>query len=528
VISSAFALPNDSELSTGLCIIGAGAAGITLALELADSGLEIMLAESGGLTPDQATNALNEGTGGGLYSLPLTESRARFFGGTTNLWAGWCRELDPTDFERRDWVAESGWPFGHEVLAPHYERARGICEVDDASIARRMPPTAADPVALGERLETVNFRLSPPTAFGNRYRDELEGARSISVLLNATASRIVRSENGSRVTSVRFRTTRGGTFSIRASAFVLATGGIENARLLLASSDDPAHSPGNEHDLVGRFYMDHPVLFSGAIAPSRACPPLTLYTTRHVRNPGADGPLTAAFAPTAGTLRAEGLLNAVIRFVPQPSYVFTGEWESNAVASARRLMKYTRQSRAPRDTGTHFRRILQGFPDLAMTLARMFRHAARTESKLLLRCFVEPEPRRESRVTLSRRMNTLGERLPHAEWLTGESEKRSVIRLHDVLAEEFRARGWGRITPVLESPDDDWPPSQAGASHHMGTTRMHSSPRKGVVDENCRVHGTANLFVAGSSVFPTCGYANPTLTIVALAVRLAAHLGSHE
>ena len=452
----------------------------------------------------------------GISPLPLDESRFRYFGGSTNRWAGWCRELDPIDFERREWVADSGWPFGAEELDPYYARARIVCDVSDTTNEQHRAILSSS-----ERIRTSEFRLSPPTRFGERYRDDIARASNIQAILNANAVTFHTSDSHRRVKRVTFRTLDGRTLTVASRLYILATGGIENARLLLASSTDGRTAIGNNHDLVGRYYMDHPALFSGVFDPSESCPSLAYYSTRHIPNPAVEGPVTAGFNLDERVLRREGLLSAVVRLVPRPAYTTEPGWETKAVASARRITATVVCGKIPRDAGKHLMQAATGAASAAVMLAKAGLHAMRPNTRLALRSFAEPCPNPESRVTLSDRRNALGERAAHVRWITGEPEKRSVIRLHEILDEEIRNAGYGTLSNALESETSPWPPSQFGASHHMGTTRMHDSPLKGVVDRNCRVHDVENLFVAGSSVFPTCGYANPTLTIVALALRLA-------
>jgi choline dehydrogenase-like flavoprotein len=122
-------------------------------------------------------------------------------------------------------------------------------------------------------------------------------------------------------------------------------------------------------------------------------------------------------------------------------------------------------------------------------------------------------------VTLSEQTDALGMPRVRLEWRLRPADMRSMVRAQEIVDEELRRAGLGRLQ--IELDDATPPPGLKGGWHHMGTTRMHLDPRQGVVDEHCRVHGVANLYVAGSSVFPTAGYANPTLTLCALAIRLA-------
>ena len=508
-------LSGHTAVDVDVCVVGAGAAGISIARELSGTGLRVGLFESGGLEPDRRTQALYRGSSDDLYSLPLDESRFRYFGGSTNRWAGWCRPLDQIDFERRDWIPDSGWPFGRQELETYYARASVICRADRPAPPETLTDWPLDP----EKISVAEFRLSPPISFGTVYREELRGSRNVTVYLNANASGFSRSENG-RIDHISFRTLNGRSLDVTSRVFILAAGGIENPRLLLSSAADPARAIGNDYDLVGRYYMDHPALFSGLISPTTLCPPTRFFTTQHVANPGKATTRTGGFAIAEATLRREGLAGAVVRFVPRPRYSTQTRWDKPATASARRLLQSITRRQIPDHLAAHIERASTGALTAASAFSAAAAHRVRPRWTLALRTWVESLPRPNNRVTLSARRNALGP-VARVTWETGEAEKASVVRLHQLLGDELERRRFARIDPVMKSVADDWPATQAGASHHMGTTRMHDSERRGVVDRNCRVHGCDNLFVAGSSVFPTSGYANPTLTIVALAVRLA-------
>ena len=510
------ALPDGAEIRSDVCIVGAGAAGITIALELDGTGLDVALFESGGLEPDPRTQALYQGTTSEPYASPLDESRFRYFGGSTSRWAGWCRRLDPLDFAARPWVPDSGWPFGPGDLEPHYLRALEICQVDDASIGTGVH--SAWPLN-PELLNTSRFRLSPPTAFGTVYRDAVASSRNVTAYLNANATALEANESRRSIERMAITTLDGKRFTASSRIYILACGGIENARLILASARGDGIAVGNTRDLVGRYYMDHPALFAGIFEPHADAPSPALYTTPHVANPARETRHTAGFTLAGDVLAREGLLGSVVRFVPRPAFSLNSDWDSPAVASARRFASAIVKRKRLGHSARHINRATGGAVAAARAVFRAAHHTMMPRTLLALRAWVESAPNPENRVTLSRHHNALGP-MAHVRWRTGSGEHRALERLLDILDEEVRRRGYGRINSLL-SREDSEARFQPGASHHMGTTRMHDSPAHGVVDGNCRVHEVGNLYVAGSSVFPTCGYANPTLTIVALAVRLA-------
>src|SRR5262245_50024636 len=275
LLADARRLPAGRDLEADVRIVGAGAAGIALALELAGSHLRVVLLESGGFERDAATQALYRGRIFGRSYPPLDEVRERRFGGTTNAWLGRLRPLDADDFEAREWIAHSGWPISARDLAPFVARAARRCGADETApgaAAAGAPALPLDPEAFESRV----LRIAP-VRFGERYREAVTGARNVDALLFANAVELVANEAGSALAGVRVATLAGGGFSVRARAVVLAAGGIENPRLLLASNRVAKAGLGNDRDLVGRFFMEHPQLAAGALLPASAELPLGRY-----------------------------------------------------------------------------------------------------------------------------------------------------------------------------------------------------------------------------------------------------------
>ncbi|HEU4993382.1 MAG TPA: FAD-dependent oxidoreductase, partial [Gemmatimonadaceae bacterium] len=272
------AVQRDAELTADLCIIGAGAAGIAMALELAGSPMSVLILESGGFDPDPQTQALARGEVVGLPTFPLEVSRLRFFGGTTGHWGGFCRAFDPIDFEARPWVPHSGWPITHAEVAQYYERAHELCQVGPPDYEPDQWDLAeTPPLPLGKDVRTRLIQFSPPTRFGVRYRDAVVKAPNISLYLNSNVTSIRPDANGKTIARLDVATLSGNRFTVKARTYVVAVGGIENARLLLASNQVMQRGVGNDHDIVGRYFGDHINLDTAAIVPLSKDTSFSLY-----------------------------------------------------------------------------------------------------------------------------------------------------------------------------------------------------------------------------------------------------------
>ena len=261
-------IPSGTVLQPDLAIIGGGPAGITLALALAHSPLKVMLFESGGMDFDAKTQALYAGNVSGVSYLPLDASRMRYLGGGSNHWGGWCRPLDPIDFEQRAWVPYSGWPFGIDELEPYFKRAQDLVEAGPWSYDKSNTPMSevAPLLALGDGgVYTSWFQFSKtrnsvlPTHFGDRYADDLRRIANLKLFLHANATNLRLSHDAASLDGFDIATLNGRKFSVKPKTTVLALGAIENARLMLASRDVAATGVGNANDLVGRFFADHPI-----------------------------------------------------------------------------------------------------------------------------------------------------------------------------------------------------------------------------------------------------------------------------
>jgi len=504
-------------IETDVCVIGAGAAGITLARELVGSPRTVCVIESGDLEAASSTQALYEGTVVGEPYPPLDSVRLRYFGGTTNHWDGHCRPLDAIDFEPRPWVPHSGWPITRQDLDPFYARAQAICELGpyeyDPAIWRPLLPGLI--AFRSDRLVNRLWQYSPPTRFGQRYRDDLAHARNVQVLLNANAVEIVVNDAATAVREVRLKTLDGKAGTVRPRAVVLACGGIENPRLLLASNRVMTAGLGNGHDRVGRFFLEHPHAQIAFAVPAVAIDRFRVYFGG-VATGTATGKAVIQAKPglSETTQRNKRLLNACVD-------MGFGYDRSEGYLTLRRVAKTLGRGAMPDDLGGAVLKIVGDLDGLAQGLYRRLRD----ENVFWFGANVEQAPNPDSRVTLDDTRDALGLPRVRLDWHLSALDKRTTRVACRLVGEELARLGIARMRmdDWLLADDARW--MDLGIRyHHIGTTRMSDDPKQGVVDRECRVHGIANLFVVGSSVFVTSGYANPTLTIVALAARLADHL----
>jgi choline dehydrogenase-like flavoprotein len=530
-------LESGQELQTDLVIVGAGAAGISIALEFVGSPHQVLLVESGGMDADGDTLSLSEGSVVGMAYEPLEASRARHFGGTTNMWTGWCKPLDPIDFRRRSWLDLPGWPVSREELDPFYVRAQDLVEAGPYryDLAQWLEAVGEVDDLSAARLEQTFWQKSPPTRFGQRYLEPLRTAKNISVLLHANLTGLQINGDQGLVESVRLRTLQGESATVRARCVVIACGGLENPRLLLSAAPARPRGLGNDHDLVGRYFMEHPWFEAGWILPTET------YTLidRYYRHDAAGRQHRTAWQFTEHEQERLGVLNCCISLGIEAH-------RQGAVQAAGKVWRDLSHGKFPTEIGDRVVAMLSDIHGISESVIRkllLHRRVNKPPERLELHAVLDPKPNPDSRVTLSREGDALGLPRLQLDWRLSADDEHSMALLVRRVADEITRLGHGRVRlhPALQDPNGGWAragnlighgvapdaPTMHISWHHMGTTRMAQSPHEGVVDADCRVHGTANLYVAGSSVFPTSGNANPTLTIVALALRLADHLQQH-
>ncbi|AJP58922.1 FAD-dependent oxidoreductase [Pandoraea vervacti] len=548
MILDAHDLPSGTELQADLCIAGAGAAGITLALALEASGLDVILLESGSDIAEPAIQRLYTGTVEDARLHPPAESyRVRRFGGSTTLWGGRCMPLDPIDFEPRDYIPHSGWPIGLDALTPWYSQANALCEAGEfAYTAEQAFPSASNP----SRPMIGNFdsdvfstntleRFSCPTNFGDRYRARLAKGR-VRVVQHANLCHLPMQHGAPRLVGpAQVKTLDGKTFTVAARAYVLAAGGLEIPRLLLNSPGVSGRGLGNAHDVVGRYYMSH---LAGTIGTLDLSGATSVWHGYDVSDDGIYCRRRLALRPSAQHALRAGNFIARLHHprIPDAGH---GNGILSALYLARPIVPYEYAKRlygdAPGGLGNwlaHARNVIVDAPNTVRFLTHWAMHrtlATRKFPSVIVRpanlrfsldFHAEQVPYENSRVTLGDERDALGMRRIHIDWRYTSQDVSSVTRALAALAQEIERTGVGRFSYDPAEVEAEMTRYGAYGGHHIGTARMGADPATSVVDANGRLHEAENVFIAGAAVFPTSGQANPTLSIVALALRMAAHL----
>ncbi|MCE0535914.1 GMC family oxidoreductase [Kineosporia rhizophila] len=530
-----------------VCIVGAGPAGLSVASGLAAAGLRVVILEGGGENEwPQLPDVLAEGEDAYPQS-SVTQTRGSGVGGTAGQWsyrmsnadadpeAGerGCRyaPLDPVDFEQRDALAHSGWPLTRSDLDPWYAKAQKIAGLGEFTYhpnswsTPRAQPLELDPALV----ETQMFQFAPASAWIDRVAGELRGRTGVLILTDANVTRLEVDPEGTKVSGVDFARPDGSHGQVQARAVVLAAGGIETARLLLMSDDRVPGGLGNRKDQVGRYWMEHPLVRGGMLVARpevKLAERLRLYDA-HWQN---GTKVMAKLSIAQERVRQEGLLSTSCLLLPRQE-----------VIAGSAVQAYTEiRSPSGRSSGLGHKAALGARIALGAGSLLSARKAIAEQPGLDLsgwaaeddlnryRVFevvhqTEQSPDPENRITLDReRTDRYGRPFPVLHWRWTAEDRERITRSRDLYAQAFAEAGLGDF--VQTDWDHGQPRMIGGNHHHLGGVRMSADPGTGVVDADARVHDLENLYVAGSSVFPTGGSVNPTLTIVALALRLAAHL----
>jgi choline dehydrogenase-like flavoprotein len=499
-------LENDTRIDGDICIVGAGAAGISMALEWVNTPYKVILLEGGGFEYDPKIQDLYAGKTTGQHYYPLISSRLHYFGGTTGHWAGFCSPLDPIDFAKRSWVEHSGWPVTKTDMDPYYERAHKKIELGpydyNMTFWQKGNPAMEPLIKNDSVVWNKMWQFSPPTRFGEKYKRDIVKSDNIHLYTYANVVNILTNENGSSIREVIVKNFEGKSHKVRAKIFILACCSIQNARLLLASNQQLPAGLGNGNDLVGRFFMEHIEIKSAELWLMKP-DPLKLYefnfgVTRARAELAIHSKKQEEFRILNGTVSltpldmAHKIKPAIETFNQDDPRISMDRFKGNIIKAA---------IEAPP-------------PGIGSRSYQLFTR-------------IEQAPNPNSRVTLDSEKDGLGVPRASLHWELTPLEKRSIRKIFELLGQEVGRAGVGRVKLMdylLDKNEHSWPSFTGGGWHHMGTTRMSIDPKQGVVDANCKVHGISNLFIAGASCFTTAGAPNPTLTLVALTLRLSDHV----
>lgn len=489
-------LGEQTKLRSQVVVLGSGIAGAELATHLARHGRDVVLLESGRDGFEPSIQALNDVIFTGKHHRELNPdsyyhrylppelrgvSRVRQFGGTSNVWTGKWKYLQPSDFEPRPWIPNSSWPISFNDLLEHYRSAAKDYGFGDLE-AEAVRPEITE---LREKIATGGLKMSSfyweetPTRTAVRFGDEMRRSQNLNVVLGATATELKLDDSCKRVTAVVCRSLEGRELTVEGEVVILAMGAFETARILLASDRQIPGGIGNAQDLVGRFYTDHPKHHTGILQPDR---------------------LTRQYARE-------------LQYAPKPRFCICFALD-DATQQEHELLEHV----------LYLKPIYEKPID---RLSRMLRFRPACEdnngkvASYRVKFVTEQVPHQSSRIKLGTQLDPLGQRKLEVDWCFTEQDQRSMAKTLELLTHRFAQLeigtfNFGDEPPSLENMTD--------AAHQMGTTRMASRPEEGVVDTNCRVFGTENLYVASSAVFPTGPSYSPTFTILALARRLGQHL----
>ncbi len=504
-----------------ICIVGAGAAGISLGVELAQLGLSVILLESGGQRQEPATQALYDSEVSGHRHNGIHTGRFRVLGGTTTQWGGQILELDPENFEVRPWIPNSGWPFPKSVLTPYYRRALEIeglstALLDDKSVWK----TLGIPVpSFGDALTPFFTRWCPEPDFTRVFGGRLSGHARITIYLHANVHEIVLTGNREAIAGLRCRTLTGRRFTYSADSYVFCLGGIETARLLLQPLAGETRAPWNASGLVGRFFQDHIDATLIEVHPRnhRQLHRLfdNVYRGRFKYHPKLK--LAANEQKRLGCLS----IGAAFEFHTK---------RSESLSEFREAAKKIRLGAL--DPGQAIG-LVRRLPDIGLLAKQAIRFKLQgrafnpDDDGIFLRIHCEQSPNTKSRVTLTSDRDALGMLRSKLEWCVSDLEI-ATIRHFVLIVERVFRNDFADIKafPDLEDGGATLLERLDDSNHHMGTTRMARSSQDGVVDPNLRLFGVRNGYVCSCSVFPSSGFSNPTHTLIALAARLAEHLAA--
>lgn len=549
-------------IHTGLAIVGAGPIGLAIAHRCAKAGIDVLLLESGCEQQDAEHESLNEVVADYIGDsdartafhgpqAPLWNAQAQAYGvrcrglgGSTQAWAGKSAPFDPIDFAQREWVENSGWPIAMEELASY---------IDEAGEILGLSPLGPEPSFSSAGLRSFHWQFARSRLdrldimrFGRDFAQRV-GDRA-NCLLDATVVGMDFDEAEGRITGLEVASLAGIRLKVRPQQVVLAASAIENARLLLSSPSGRAGAALNRHDVVGRYLIDHAGTGIGRIAAADAVKLSRIFGFRSVIHAGRSHMFQHGLALDPAAQCRLGTLNGAVWFAQDRAP--DNPWDAlerllrrksepiaGDIASVVRGSGLVLRGAAARALASPWmpdmvrRAVVEAALRIAPnTVAVEFQTGGLPHklSGLSLEAIVETAPRRDNRIVLADKLDTFGQRLPHAHWQPGDVEHRTLRALAQAVSQGFAAQDWP--TPDFEQwvSEPAMTPPLIDCAHMMGTTRMAREPRLGVVDTDCRVHGASNLFMAGGSVFPTGGHANPTWMYLAMALRLADRIATPE
>ena len=544
-------IQNGTTITSDIAVVGAGPAGIVLALELAKAGHEVALLESGRLQFDEAIQNLGDADCfDPEFHIPMSECTRRQIGGTSTIWGGRCVPFDPIDFTRRDYISSSNWSVTYEELETYFQPAcdyflcgesefnlNNIAHIEQKSIVPGLP----DEEVLTSTLE----RWSLPTNFGKEYLPQLKKSERIKLFYGLTCTEIVTNETGVKVETLEAKTLNGKKIDIQCQKYILAGGALNNTRLLLASDRYHPGGIGNHSGLLGKFYMGH---LSGNIAIAHFTTPPQDTVFGFDRD--SDQTYLRRRFSFAPEFQQEQKLSNIVAWLGAPEFGDfshqNGILSSAYIALNLPVLKHRlgastaiRRAAIGKDKGIYYPHIINIIKDVGKIasfipnfgygrfLARrkipaLFVYSAANEYPL--HYYGEQIPNPDSTVSLSNKTDKLGMRRLNIDLRVSDRDIENVVKAHHLWDRHLRKHDCGFLRYVTNDLEARVWQLAGDGCHQVGTTRMSEHKNDGVVGTNCNIHGFDDLFVASSSTFVTSGQANSTFMVVAFALRLADYL----
>ena len=509
------------RFNTDVCIIGGGVSGLVLARELLSEKRDVMVIEAG----DVDFNSVTQQSYAAEILPPgfpdTTKTRLKMLGGSSNHWENSVERLDPIDFEKRDWVPDSGWPISYSEIEPYYKIAEDYCSVgaDGYDPEYWMEELGFENICKSS--EDVELAVAksalPPTRFYEKYKPDLEAGQNLRIILNASAVGATFDRSNRTIKSIDFKSTGESVHRINAKIFCLCAGGIENARLLLSLNEKNNDAMGNGFSNVGRYLMEHPVVRAAHFYP------LNCQKLHDVFNGLVDRGriIKSRLKLTDSCQRKNQTNNLRFYMAPQGEIVM-----SHGIASSHALVESFKQGQWPDHFGKHLVNILTDMDSIIGAMQRDGETVIGVPngdsfSGYQSIAMIEQTPDRENKVVLGKDLDNFGMKKIRIDWRVTDLDRSLTWKSLGIVSRDEALNRIGRFRLLREREIRIWGNQMGYSAHHIGTTRMHNSEKNGVVNSNCLIYGTRNFYIAGSSIFPTGGHVPPTLTIVALTVRLA-------
>ena len=518
--------PNDwinLEKKAKVLIVGSGPAGLSLALKLEKLGIPSIIIEGGELNYTDESQEIYSGEVVSKHKLPhgVFGSRLRFLGGSSNCWARKCGELDEEDFLSRDWIEKSGWPILKKDLNSYYDEAALFLDISRRNFINPREYSGVSPL-IGFESRCLNSAGNESVLESSYFIDHLKKSNLISVYLNANCVKINNNSfNNSLIESIEIRSYNDHVKIINSQYIILCCGGIENARILLNSTECSEPTISNKYDLIGRYYSDHPVAPCATVIGPKG----KVFGLNHLINSTQEGVLPYYKIPYQTQKKLE-ISNSAIFFYEQENELTESDiaaFKLYKILKGNKDFKITRSDiiKMAKNPYGIFQSYLQRRKRLTGSI---------NNSRIAMRFQLEQTPNRESRVYLSDKLDKFGLRKVKLNWVFNKTERQTLDFLMAYTANTLQINRIGtlKMDEQLYNFSEQLPLDLRGGQHHCGTTRMAATPNNGVVDINLKVFGTKNLFVCGSSIFPTNGWVNPTFTIVAFSLRLADYISKNE